>query len=227
MFKIYKISKVIAPIAIASIVVAPLWASNVHINTAKAAQVGYYESRFYIKVRQNMFKRQLQMNKLDEIEETVEEKENIIIEETYYIDLDVPSEKPFKSYMDAKMITSTNSAQYKLKSEYELDDSGIYMVDGRYACAIGSYYTTEIGTKFDVVMVSGEVIPCILADCKADEHTDDLGQYTLGNDSIVEFIVHSPTLIPNISNRWGNTGDVSTLGGIFEGEISYIRMYFD
>lgn len=139
----------------------------------------------------------------------------------------MPSEKPFKSYMDAKMITSTNSAQYKLKSEYELDDSGIYMIDGRYACAIGSYYTTEIGTKFDVVMKSGEVIPCILADCKADEHTDNLGQYTISNDSIVEFIVHSPTLIPNISNRWGNTGDVSTLGGIFEGEISYIRMYFD
>ena len=89
MFKIYKISKVIAPIAIAGIVVAPLWASNnVHINTAKAAQVSYYESRFYIKVRQNMFKRQLQMNKLDEIEEAVDETENIIIEETYYIDLE-------------------------------------------------------------------------------------------------------------------------------------------
>lgn len=228
MFKIYKISKVIAPIAIAGIVVAPLWASNnVHINTAKAAQVSYYESRFYIKVRQNMFKRQLQMNKLDEIEEAVDETENIIIEETYYIDLDVPSEKPFKSYMDARMITSTNSAQYKLKSEYELDDSGIYMVDGRYACAIGSYYSTEIGTYFDIVMTSGEVIPCILADCKADEHTDSLGQYTVSNGSIVEFIVHTPTLIPNISNRWGNTGDVSTLGGIFEGEIAYIRMYFD
>lgn len=228
MFKIYKISKVIAPIAIAGIVVAPLWASNnVHINTAKAAQVGYYESRFYIKVRQNMFKRQLQMNKLDEIEEAVDETENIIIEETYYIDLDVPSEKPFKSYMDARMITSTNSAQYKLKSEYELDDSGIYMVDGRYACAIGSYYSTEIGTYFDIVMTSGEVIPCILADCKADEHTDNLGQYTLGNGSIVEFVVNEPTLIPNISNQWGNTGDVSTLGGIFEGEIAYIRMYFD
>lgn len=228
MFKIYKISKVIAPIAIAGIVVAPLWASNnVYINTAKAAQVSYYESRFYIKVRQNMFKRQLQMNKLDEIEEAVDETENIIIEETYYIDLDVPSEKPFKSYMDARMITSTNSAQYKLKSEYELDDSGIYMVDGRYACAIGSYYSTEIGTYFDIVMTSGEVIPCILADCKADEHTDNLGQYTLGNGSIVEFVVNEPTLIPNISNQWGNTGDVSTLGGIFEGEIAYIRMYFD
>ena len=228
MFKIYKISKVIAPIAIAGIVVAPLWASNhVHINTAIAAQVSYYESRFYIKVRQNMFKRQLQMNKLDEIEEAVDETENIIIEETYYIDLDVPSEKPFKSYMDARMITSTNSAQYKLKSEYELDDSGIYMVDGRYACAIGSYYSTEIGTYFDIVMTSGEVIPCILADCKADEHTDNLGQYTLGNGSIVEFVVNEPTLIPNISNQWGNTGDVSTLGGIFEGEIAYIRMYFD
>lgn len=74
-------------------------------------------------------------------------------------------------------------------------------------------------------MKSGEVIPCILADCKADEHTDSLGQYTVSNGSIVEFIVHTPTLIPNISNRWGNTGDVSTLGGIFDGEISYIRIY--
>lgn len=47
------------------------------------------------------------------------------------------------------------------------------------------------------------------------------------NGSIVEFVVNEPTLIPNISNQWGNTGDVSTLGGIFEGEIAYIRMYFD
>ena len=141
--------------------------------------------------------------------------------------MDVPTGKTFKSYMDARLITNKSSAQYELKSEYELDESGIYMIDGRYTCAVGSYYTTKIGTKFDVVMVSGEVIPCILADCKADEHTDNLGQYTVGNDSIVEFIVHSPTLIPNISNRWGNTGDVSTLGGIFEGEIAYIRVYSD
>ena len=113
-----------------------------------------------------MLQRQLEINKCQKDIATenneVDDKTPVIIEETYYIDMDVPGSKPFKSYMDARLITSTNSAQYKLKSEYELDDSGIYMIDGRYACAIGSYYTTEIGTKFDVVMISGEVIPCIL-----------------------------------------------------------------
>lgn len=231
MFKIYKISNMAISLVLVSTLVAPLRAENIQATTANAAQISYYESHFYVKTREKMLQRQLEMNKHQEdtaIENNEEDdKVPVIIEETYYIDMDVPENKPFKSYMDAKLITSTNSAQYKLKSEYELDDSGIYMIDGRYACAIGSYYTTEIGTKFDVVMESGEVIPCILADCKADEHTDNLGQYTISNDSIVEFIVHSPTLIPNISNCWGNTGDVSTLGGIFEGEISYIRMYFD
>ena len=74
-------------------------------------------------------------------------------------------------------------------------------------------------------MESGEIIPCILADTKSDEHTDNLGQYTISNDSVVEFVVDETTLIPQISNEWGNTGDVSTLGGIFEGEISLIRIY--
>ena len=217
MFKIYKISNMAISLVLASTLVAPLRAENIQAITANAAQINYYESHFYVKTREKMLQRQLEMNKCQKDIATENNEEDdttpVIIEETYYIDMDV------------RLITSTNSAQYKLKSEYELDDSGIYMIGGRYACAIGSYYSTEIGTKFDVVMESGEVIPCILADCKADEHTDSLGQYTVSNNSIVEFIVHSPTLIPNISNRWGNTGDVSTLGGIFDGEISYIRIY--
>lgn len=232
MFKIYKISNMAISLVLVSTLVAPLRAENIQAITASAAQVNYYyESHFCIRTKERMFQRQIEINKTsqsnDVIEEIIEEDTPIIIEETHYVDMDVPTGKTFKSYMDARLITNKSSAQYELKSEYELDESGIYMIDGRYTCAVGSYYTTKIGTKFDVVMVSGEVIPCILADCKADEHTDNLGQYTVGNDSIVEFIVHSPTLIPNISNRWGNTGDVSTLGGIFEGEIAYIRVYSD
>lgn len=197
--------------------------------TASAAQINYYESHFYVKTREKMLQRQLEINKCQkdiatENNEVDDKTPVIIIEETYYIDMDVPGSKPFKSYMDARLITSTNSAQYKLKSEYELDDSGIYMIDGRYACAIGSYYTTEIGTKFDVVMKSGEVIPCILADCKADEHTDNLGQYTISNDSIVEFIVHSPTLIPNISNRYVDIANEESSDIQADGEDYYVAL---
>lgn len=206
----------------------PMWGLN---NVDAAQQVKYQETHIYNKFRNALLERQLQIKKKEtdenhNDEEIVDEEKNYIIEEElFYVDLDVPLNKPFKSYMDAKFITSDGSVQYQLKYSYTLDNTGIYMVDGRYACALGSYYTTDIGTKFDIIMNSGEIIPCILADCKADEHTDSLGQYTVSNNSIVEFIVHSPTLIPNISNRWGNTGDVSTLGGIFDGEISYIRIY--
>lgn len=206
----------------------PMWGLN---NVDAAQQVKYQETHIYNKFRNALLERQLQIKKKEtdenhNDEEIVdEEKKYIIEEELFYVDLDVPLNKPFKSYMDAKFITSDGSVQYQLKYSYTLDNTGIYMVDGRYACALGSYYTTDIGTKFDIIMNSGEIIPCILADCKADEHTDNLGQYTISNDSIVEFVVDTSTLIPNISNRWGNTGDVSTLGGIFDGEISYIRIY--
>lgn len=206
----------------------PMWGLN---NVDAAQQVKYQETHIYNKFRNALLERQLQIKKKEtdenhNDEEIVdEEKKYIIEEELFYVDLDVPLNKPFKSYMDAKFITSDGSAQYQLKYSYTLDNTGIYMVDGRYACALGSYYTTDIGTKFDIIMNSGEIIPCILADCKADEHTDNLGQYTISNDSIVEFVVDTSTLIPNISNRWGNTGDVSSLGGIFDGEISYIRIY--
>ena len=207
----------------------PVWGLN---NVDAAQQVKYQETHIYNNFRNTLLERQLQIKKKEtdenhSDEEIVDEEKNYIIEEElFYVDLDVPLNKPFKSYMDAKFITSEGSAQYQLKYSYTLDNTGIYMVDGRYACALGSYYTTDIGTKFDIIMDSGEIIPCILADCKADEHTDNLGQYTLGNGSIVEFVVNEPTLIPNISNQWGNTGDISTLGGMFEGEISYIRIYF-
>ena len=227
-----KIHKIVNAIALTTTLLIPLWVGN-NTTTTKSAQTKYYETHLYNRFRNSLLEQQLKIEKNNNInendnynEEDEQDELTYIIEETFYIDLDVPVNKPFKSYMDARMITDRNSSQYKLKSEYELDSSGIYIVDGRYACAVGSYYTNNIGTYFDIVMTSGEVIPCILADCKADEHTDSLGQYTLGNDSIVEFIVHEPTLIPNISNQCGNTGDVSTLGGMFEGEISYIRIYF-
>lgn len=162
----------------------------------------------------------------DEIEEIVTESETETDAIREYIDMKVPPNKVFKSYMDEQYITNKASNQYVLKHQYELDNTtGIYMVDDRYCCALGSYYTTAIGQKFDVVMKSGDIIPCILADCKDDAHTDALKQYTVANGSVVEFVVNEEILIPKISVNGNNTGDVSRLEGIFKGEIDYIRIY--
>lgn len=157
----------------------------------------------------------------------INNKNKNTISENSYIVLDVPNSKNFKSYMDAKTITNKNTTQYQLKYSYELDyNTGIYTVNGRYCAALGSYYTKNIGTYFDVVMKSGNIIPCILADCKADKHTDELNQYTVSNNSIVEFVVDANTVSSILKEIKGsNTGDISHLGDIFEEELDYIKIY--
>lgn len=215
--------------------VAPIGANNNNKTVAFAAtaQTESYSTihKRFKKDREEKIIKDLKKKEKEQLEEQKrieeeklkkerKEKENIKVASNY-TDLSVPSNKPFKSYMDAKFITNKSSAQYKLKSQYTLDNTGIYMVNGRYCCALGSYYTTNIGTNFDIIMKSGKVIPCVLADVKADAHTDKLHQYTVANGSIVEFVVNTKTLINNI----GRTGNVSSLGGIFEGEIACIRIY--
>lgn len=190
-------------------------------------------SNIYKKYNEKRFEEKI----LNNIEDTKESNLSIytideeMVDETIkplYIDCYVPSNNSFKSYMGYQHITDKTSNQYKLKSKYLLDyETGIYTVDNRYCCALGSYYSIEIAVYFDIIMTSGNVIPCILADCKDDRHTDKLNQYTISNNSVVEFIVNENTLIPKISNQWGNTGDISYLGGIFEGEIDYIRIYIN
>lgn len=161
------------------------------------------------------------------VEDISDNDDSIIEIQDDYIILDVPTGKEFKSYMDAKTITNKNTAQYQLKYSYELDyNTGIYTVNGRYCAALGSYYTEKVGTYFDIVMKSGEIIPCILADVKADKHTDELNQYTVRNNSTVEFIVDTQVLVSNLHAIKGtNTGDISHLGDIFDGELAEIRIY--
>ncbi|MBR4315031.1 MAG: hypothetical protein IKP66_09000, partial [Lachnospiraceae bacterium] len=63
------------------------------------------------------------------------------------------------------------------------------MSEGRYCIAVGSFYTTQIGQKIDLVLTNGTVIKCILGDCKSDEHTDETHRYHAIDGSVAEFIV--------------------------------------
>lgn len=138
-----------------------------------------------------------------------------------YTEKDVPENNGFKSYMDAKCITSKSSPQYQLKSSYLLADNGIYTVNGRYCVAVGSYYTTEIGTLIDLIMDNGSIVPCILADCKSDTHTDIETHRQNVNGSIVEFIVSTSDL-DSIAKKMG---DCSYADERLLGEIIAIRIF--
>lgn len=132
-----------------------------------------------------------------------------------------PMSNSFKSYEDYTCITSTGSPQYKLQHNKAHTDkrTGIRMVDDRYCVALGSYYAKKIGTKFDMIMKSGKVIKCILADQKADSDTiNNHRQHPDG--SIAEFIVSTRNL-PRIVRRMGDISYVKP----FKGKIKKIKIY--
>ena len=87
-----------------------------------------------------------------------------------------------------KCITSKSSDQYRLQQIAYTGMYGIRQVNGRFCVAVGSAYTTQIGQYIDLVLEDGAVIPCILADCKADIHTDTNNILT-SDGSLAEFVV--------------------------------------
>lgn len=103
---------------------------------------------------------------------------------------DAPYTSGFKSYMDYRKITTVTSPQYILQNEYAYTGNyGIRMVNDRYCIAVGSHFTTEIGQYIDLILENGTVIPCILADQKADIHTDDDNIVTIANGCMSEFVI--------------------------------------
>lgn len=97
-----------------------------------------------------------------------------------------------KTYMDYRAVTSVNSGQYKLLNSdkaYTDPDTGLRMYDGRICIAVGTFYTSKIGTKINLVMSNGSVVECVLGDVKSDAHTDETHRYQAQDGSVAEMIV--------------------------------------
>lgn len=158
---------------------------------------------------------------IEEYEPSVEENEQVIVNQSIGIEKDVPTNNSFKSYMDADTITSRNTDQYKLKAKYIIDEqTGIWTVDERYCIAVGSYYTQSIGTYIDVVMENGSTLNCILGECKRNRDTDHTNRQNL-NGSVVEFIVNTSSM-PSMVRKMGNC---SYACEEMKGEIKSIIVY--
>lgn len=158
---------------------------------------------------------------MKEYEPSVEENEQVIVQQSIGTEKDVPSNNSFKSYMDADTITSINTDQYKLKAKYIIDEqTGIWTVDERYCIAVGSYYTQSIGTYIDVVMENGSTLHCILGECKRNRDTDYTNRQNT-NGSVVEFIVNTSSM-PSMVRKMGNC---SYACEEMKGEIKSIIVY--
>lgn len=124
----------------------------------------------------------------------------------------------FKCYEDYRALTDTTSLQYQLQQEAYTDEAGLRKVGHRYCIALGSAYGSEIGTKYDIVLENGSLLPCILADQKADRDTVK-GHTQDRHGAVVEFIVDTYRL-PEIVRQMG---DASYISPEFRGKIKEIR----
>lgn len=155
-----------------------------------------------------------------DVEVQLQSNVDIVTHDSYIsIITDVPYNR-IKSYMSYKNITSRSSDQYKLQQMAYTGTYGIRQVNGRFCVAVGSAYTTQIGQYIDLVLEDGTIIPCILGDCKADEHTDSRNILT-SDGSLAEFVVD----VPSLSKTVRYTGDISTACDDWESMITRIIIY--
>lgn len=138
-----------------------------------------------------------------------------------YKDYTVPKTSGFKSYMPYTAITSKSSPQYKLQCKAYTGNYGIRMVDSHYCVAIGTGFNADVGTYFDLILANGTVIHCIVADIKADRHTDSNNMVTISNGCLTEFIVDSSTL----NRKAKRMGDISYCNEDWNSRVEKIRVY--
>lgn len=135
-----------------------------------------------------------------------------------YVKMEVPKHNNFKSYMGYRSITCKASKQYKLQQKAKTGKHGIRMVKGRYLIAMGTYYTKNVGDKFDIKLSDGTMLKCMIGDIKSDRHTDTKCQKQKYDGSIIEFIT-DPAKMPSNVKRAGSY----TACKKFSGSIKEIR----
>ncbi len=147
---------------------------------------------------------------------TPDDSETAKLQKIKYVSLDVPNiNNSFKTWMSYKAVTNSKSPQYKFIRAYGWADEEGFMrcyaekelgiEQDYYMIALGSYYGTEIGTKYRITLDTGRVFYGVLADCKADRHTNSTNQYIPHNGNVVEFLVEKTKLNKSVRK----TGDAS------------------
>ena len=127
----------------------------------------------------------------------------------------------FKSYMPYTTITSKSSQQYKLQQMAYTGTYGIRQYDNRYCVAIGTAFNADVGTYFDLILANKTVIPCIVADIKADKHTDSSHMVTKESGCLTEFVVDNCSL----NKMAKKMGDISYCSDKWNSRVEKVRVY--
>lgn len=143
----------------------------------------------------------------NEVAEVPEEEQPIVeIEEFSQVAFTIPSYPGMKKWMSYRAFGS--GTKQKLLQQFAVtNEKGFRMIGNRYLVALGTHFGAQIGQCFDLVLVNGTVIPCVLGDVKAPQHTDasNIFSNTTKNLCASEFIVDTKLLDSAAKHR----GDAS------------------
>ena len=118
-----------------------------------------------------------------------------------------------KTFMSFKAITNTRSKQYQLQQQAVTDpNTGIRMIDGDYCVAIGSGWGCAVGDRILVTLEGGKTFNAIVADAKANAHTNSDNKTTTHDGSVIEFVVDIPSL-PKAVRTSGSLGTLEMFSG--------------
>lgn len=106
-----------------------------------------------------------------------------------------------KLFTDYRYYDLWYTPHYRLQQEAWTDELGFRRFNEDYIVALGSYYSTNIGDRFEVTLDTGTVFTVILGDGKWDADCDPLCMYTPCIDydgclsgNLLEFIVDDQVL---------------------------------
>lgn len=149
------------------------------------------------------------------------------VEVIKFMTYDVPETSGYKSFMpyskNGKSIFSSSSNQRKLQELCVTGNHGIRMYQERYCVAIGSGFNTYIGQYFDLILENGTIIPCVMADQKADCHTNSDNIVTSANGCMSEFVVD----YNNLDSMAMKMGDISYCDESWNARVVSVKVYED
>lgn len=117
------------------------------------------------------------------------------------------------TYMGWKLITATDSLQYKLRAEAgeKYDSEGFARIRGYYVIAV-TETIGSIGDYFHFTLADGTILPCIVGDIKSrsDSNWRPYGHFYEPNSlSVIEFVVDYNTWYSNGHGSHANPGTSS------------------
>ena len=120
---------------------------------------------------------------------------------------------------DYRAYNLVGTPHYRLRNSCYTDEYGMRRFNNDYVVALGSYYSTHIGDRFEVVFDTGNTITVIFGDGKADRDTDTMNMYTPcinynGENcaNVLEFIIDSDIFYPE-AYRYGSASYYEHLKG--------------